>query len=99
MEISYLSIRVAILIVYRTAKTQRYNDRMQKVGNSLHEVSELPNIDLLSVDYTALLIDIDKEITFIHNYICDKYRHRFPELDSLVHHPIDYAHMVRTIGL
>ncbi|KAJ8436938.1 hypothetical protein Cgig2_017363 [Carnegiea gigantea] len=71
---------------------------MQKVGNSLHEVSELPNIDQLSVDYTALLIDIDKEITFIRNYISDKYRHRFLELDSLVHHPIDYAHMVRKIG-
>jgi len=42
-------------------------------------------------------MDVDKEITFIHNYICDKYHHRFLELDSLVHHPIDYAHMVRKI--
>ena len=28
----------------------------------------------------------------------DKYRLKFPELESLVHHPIDYARVVKAIG-
>ena len=42
-------------------------------------------------------MDIDKENTLIHNYICEKYSHRFPELNSFVHHPID-CHIVWKIG-
>ena len=28
----------------------------------------------------------------------DKYRLKFPELESLVHHPIDYARVVKAIS-
>ena len=28
----------------------------------------------------------------------DHYRARFPELESLVHHPVDYARVVAAIG-
>ncbi|KAL6562624.1 U4/U6-U5 snRNP complex subunit prp31 [Orobanche gracilis] len=52
----------------------------------------------LIVDCNALSVDIENEITIIHNFIRDKYRLKFPELESLVHHPIDYARVVKKIG-
>ena len=50
------------------------------------------------MDCNALSVDIENEITIIHNFISDKYRLKFPELESLVHHPIDYARVVKKIG-
>ena len=52
----------------------------------------------LIVDCNALFVDIENEIVIIHNFIRDKYRLKFPELESLVHHPIDYARVVKKIG-
>lgn len=52
----------------------------------------------LIVDCNALSVDIENEIIIIHNFIRDKYRLKFPELESLVHHPIDYARVVKKIG-
>ena len=52
----------------------------------------------LIVDCNALSVDIDNEIQTVHNFIRDKYRKKFPELESLVMHPIDYARVVRAIG-
>jgi U4/U6 small nuclear ribonucleoprotein PRP31 len=52
----------------------------------------------LIVECNALSVDIENEIVIIHNFIRDKYRLKFPELESLVHHPIDYARVVKKIG-
>ncbi|CAI6002348.1 unnamed protein product [Closterium sp. NIES-65] len=52
----------------------------------------------LIVDCNGLAVDIDNEITIVHNFIRDNYRLKFPELESLVLHPIDYARVVRRIG-
>ena len=52
----------------------------------------------LIVDCNALSVDIENEIVIIHNFIRDKYRLKFPELESLVHHPIDYARVVKKIS-
>lgn len=41
---------------------------------------------------------IENEIDFIHNFIHDKYRLKFLELESLLLHLIDYARMVKKIG-
>nr|XP_043611413.1 U4/U6 small nuclear ribonucleoprotein Prp31 homolog [Erigeron canadensis] len=41
---------------------------------------------------------IENEIEIINKFIRDKYRLKFPELGSLVHHPIDYARVVKKIG-
>ncbi|CAD6242538.1 unnamed protein product [Miscanthus lutarioriparius] len=43
-------------------------------------------------------VDIDNEITIIHNFIRDKFKLKHPLLESRVHHPIDYARVVRKIG-
>lgn len=52
----------------------------------------------LIVECNALSVEIENEIVIIHNFIRDKYRLKFPELESLVHHPIDYARVVKKIG-
>ncbi|KAK4488841.1 hypothetical protein RD792_004631 [Penstemon davidsonii] len=93
--------------VSKLQSTQRYADIMQKVENALEIGSENtsrgfvleddPEYQLI-VDCNALSVDIENEIMIIHNFIRDKYRLKFPELESLVHHPIDYARVVKKIG-
>ena len=50
------------------------------------------------MDCNQLAVDIDAEIAVIHNWVKVHYRPKFPELESLVHHPIDYARVVSAIG-
>ncbi|WOL19871.1 U4/U6 small nuclear ribonucleoprotein Prp31 [Canna indica] len=93
--------------VSKLQKTQRYNDIILKVDNALEKGSDIsisgivleddPEYQLI-VDCNALSVDIENEIIIIHNFIRDKYRLKFPELESLVHHPIDYARVVKKIG-
>lgn len=92
--------------VSKLQKTQRYNDIMQKVEEALQKddassygivLEDDPEYQLI-VDCNALSVDIENEIIIIHNFIRDKYRLKFPELESLVHHPIDYARVVKKIG-
>ncbi|KAL1804426.1 hypothetical protein DCAR_0936076 [Daucus carota subsp. sativus] len=93
--------------VSKLQKTQRYIDIMQKVESALEKESDVsthgvvleddPEYQLI-VDCNALSVDIENEIIIIHNFIRDKYRLKFPELESLVHHPIDYARVVKKIG-
>ncbi|CAH9087817.1 unnamed protein product [Cuscuta epithymum] len=94
--------------VSKLQRTQRYINIMQKVEEALEKGSENsdkgtmvleddPEYQLI-VDCNALSVDIENEIIIIHNFIRDKYRLKFPELESLVHHPIDYARVVKKIG-
>ncbi|CAN4078004.1 unnamed protein product [Withania somnifera] len=94
--------------VSKLQKSRRYIDIMQKVEDALEkEESDVTNKGVvieddpeyqLIVDCNALSVDIENEIVIIHNFIRDKYRLKFPELESLVHHPIDYARVVKKIG-
>ncbi|KAH7849090.1 hypothetical protein Vadar_012850 [Vaccinium darrowii] len=91
--------------VSKLHKTQRYLDIMKKVEDALEKRSDLSSISgivlqdyQLIVDCTALSVDIENEIIKVHNFIRDNYRLKFPELQSLVHHPIDYARVVKKIG-
>ncbi|KAI3730923.1 hypothetical protein L1987_62103 [Smallanthus sonchifolius] len=88
-------------------KTQRYTDIMKKVEDALQKGSNMSNQVMvleddpeyqLIVECNTLSVDIENEIVIIHNFIRDKYRVKFPELESLVHHPIDYARVVKKIG-
>ena len=45
-----------------------------------------------------LLLEIDIQIFNLYNLIRDKYRNKFPELESVVQDPIDYARAVKKIG-
>ncbi|CAL9087576.1 unnamed protein product [Musa acuminata var. zebrina] len=86
--------------VSKLQKTQRYNDIMQKGTDiSSHGIvlEDDPEYQVI-VDCNSLSVDIKNEIIIIHNFIRDKYRLKFPELESLVHHQIDYARVVKKIG-
>ncbi|CAI9266691.1 unnamed protein product [Lactuca saligna] len=95
--------------VSKLQKTQRYTDVMKKVEDALEKGSDMsiqnqamvleddPEYQLI-VECNTLSVDIENEIVIIHNFIRDKYRLKFPELESLVHHPIDYARVVKKIG-
>ena len=52
----------------------------------------------LVVECNALTVEVDNDIAVVHQFIRDKYRAKFPELESLVLHPIDYARVVKAIG-
>ncbi|KAG2446240.1 hypothetical protein HXX76_000832 [Chlamydomonas incerta] len=60
-------------------------------------LEEDPTYKLL-VECNRLAVDIDNEIAIVHNFVRDKYRPKFPELESLVHHPLDYARVVQRVG-
>ncbi|KAH7515735.1 hypothetical protein FEM48_Zijuj10G0057900 [Ziziphus jujuba var. spinosa] len=97
--------------VSKLQNTQRYAEIMQKVEDALQKDSDASNQGVdqgivleddpeyqLIVECNSLSVDIENEIVIIHNFIRDKYRLKFPELESLVHHPIDYARVVKKIG-
>ncbi|KAH8933172.1 hypothetical protein BDL97_18G016200 [Sphagnum fallax] len=93
--------------VAKLQKSQRYHDIMKKVDEAMAEGTESSGKALVSeddpeyqliVDCNTLSVDIDNEIVIIHNFIRDKYRAKFPELESLVLHPIDYSRLVKQIG-
>ena len=46
----------------------------------------------------TLSTSIDNEIILVHKYIRDHYSTRFPELETLVSNPLDYAKSVAIIG-
>ncbi len=50
------------------------------------------------MECNRLAVDMDNEIAVVHTFVRDKYRPKFPELESLVHHPLDYARVVQRIG-
>jgi len=61
-------------------------------------VHSLPLSAQLIVECNAQTVEVDDEIVAVHAFIRDRYKAKFPELESLVLHPIDYARVVRAIG-
>lgn len=53
---------------------------------------------MLIVESNALVTEIQTEIQVIHKYVRDRYAKKFPELESLVLNPLDYARVVKRIG-
>lgn len=47
------------------------------------------------MDCNQLAVDIDNEIVVVYNFLRDRYKTKFPELESLVHNPLDYARVVQ----
>eukprot|EP01087_Luapelamoeba_hula_P019608 TRINITY_DN6513_c0_g1_i2.p1 TRINITY_DN6513_c0_g1~~TRINITY_DN6513_c0_g1_i2.p1 ORF type:complete len:525 (-),score=100.12 TRINITY_DN6513_c0_g1_i2:44-1468(-) len=52
----------------------------------------------LVVEATNMTTEIADEISIVHKFIRDHYAKKFPELESLVMNPVDYAHTVKRIG-
>jgi U4/U6 small nuclear ribonucleoprotein PRP31 len=60
-------------------------------------VEDNPEYKLL-VQSNAHAVSIDNEIILVHKFIRDHYAVRFPELETLVGNPLDYAKCVSIIG-
>lgn len=60
-------------------------------------IEDNPEYHLLTQSNT-LSTNIDTEIMIVHKYIRDHYSIRFPELETLVTNPLDYAKVVSIIG-
>ncbi|KAF6137039.1 hypothetical protein GIB67_030803 [Kingdonia uniflora] len=78
-----------------------------KVEAALHKGSDLSNHGLvlqddpkyeLIIDCNALSVDIENKVIIIQNFVRDNYHLNFPELELLVHHPIDDALVVKKTG-
>lgn len=52
----------------------------------------------LVVEANALSAELDQEIILVNKFIRDHYRSKFPELETLVRNPLDYAKAVHLIG-
>eukprot|EP00798_Chlamydomonas_sp_ICE-L_P000438 gene438-1836_t len=92
--------------VAKLQSTGVYKSVMKRVKEALKDPLALvvqgpleddPTYQLL-VQCNKLAVDIDNETAVVHNFIRDKYRLKFPELESLVHHPVDYARVVTRIA-
>ncbi|XP_074270471.1 U4/U6 small nuclear ribonucleoprotein Prp31 homolog [Silene latifolia] len=79
-------------------KSQRFNAILRKIEQDGIISEDDPDDCRFIIDCNTLLVDIENEIIQIYNYIRDNYRLKFPELESLIHHPIEYAVVVKKIG-
>lgn len=63
------------------------------IGN----IEDHPEYELLTQS-NQLSTSIDSEIVLVHKYIRDHYSVRFPELETLVANPLEYAKVVAILG-
>ncbi|XP_065898925.1 U4/U6 small nuclear ribonucleoprotein Prp31-like [Dysidea avara] len=52
----------------------------------------------LIVESNNMLVELDTEINVIHKFTRDNYAKRFPELESLIHTPMEYIKTVKALG-
>ncbi|KAK9245571.1 hypothetical protein V1506DRAFT_537725 [Lipomyces tetrasporus] len=72
----------------------KYSESPDSAGGN---VEDNPEYKLL-VEVNNLAADITNEIAALHKYVAEKYRPRFPELESLVLNSVEYANTVKVIG-
>ncbi|TXG72202.1 hypothetical protein EZV62_000781 [Acer yangbiense] len=78
-------------------KTQKYSDIMHNLEVAFQRESNDNDYQLI-VDCNALSVDIDNEIVAVHNFIRDKYRLKFAELESIIGNEMDLT-LVNLEGL
>lgn len=69
----------------------------EKQTTHVGSIEDNPEYHLLTQSNT-LSTSIDSEIILVHKFIRDHYSIRFPELETLVGNPLDYAKVVTIIG-
>jgi U4/U6 small nuclear ribonucleoprotein PRP31 len=69
----------------------------EKQTTFIGSIEDNPEYHLLTQSNT-LSTSIDSEIILVHKFIRDHYSIRFPELETLVGNPLDYAKVVTIIG-
>ena len=89
--------------VVSVARSSRINDALSQVekhgeGGGTGALDDDDPLYRLIVDCNQLVVEIDSELSDVHNFLKDRYRRKFPELESLVQHSVDYARVVKAIG-
>ncbi|KAK7511330.1 pre-mRNA splicing factor [Phyllosticta citriasiana] len=69
----------------------------EKQTKNIGSIEDNPEYKLLTQSNT-LSTSIDGEIILVHKFIRDHYSVRFPELETLITNPLDYAKTVAIIG-
>lgn len=88
-----------------SARLRSITDRIQKFaqeGSSLGSTAgasleDHPEYELI-VEATNMTLELGDEMSIVHKFIRDNYAKRFPELESIVTSPVDYANAVKRIG-
>ncbi|CAI4213677.1 unnamed protein product [Parascedosporium putredinis] len=71
--------------------------RSQGQTNVVGNVEDHPEYQLLTQS-NGLSTHIDSEIVLVHKFIRDHYSARFPELETLISNPLEYAKVVAILG-
>ncbi|KAL8770116.1 MAG: hypothetical protein Q9209_004154 [Squamulea sp. 1 TL-2023] len=92
------AVDIALTFVRRLQKVAHYQSLPPDKQNSyVGSVEDNPEYHLLTQANT-LSTSIDNEIILVHKFIRDHYSTRFPELETLVTNPLDYAKTVAIVG-
>jgi U4/U6 small nuclear ribonucleoprotein PRP31 len=68
----------------------------RKCSEMIGNLESDPEYQLI-VEANSLAVEIDNEISLIHKFVKEKYQKRFPELDSLIMHEMDYIKAVKEL--
>nr|GEX60658.1 hypothetical protein [Tanacetum cinerariifolium] len=92
-NVSKIKIKDHSMQMISKLNSQEHSSKFQERGSDI--MSELSLVvqddDSVIMQCNTLCADIDNEISMIHNFFFEKYCLKFPQLASLVRHPIDYA--------
>lgn len=92
------AVDIALTFLPRIQKVAHYQSLPPDKQNTfVGSVEDNPEYHLLTQANT-LSTSIDNEIILVHKFIRDHYSTRFPELETLVTNPLDYAKTVAIIG-
>jgi U4/U6 small nuclear ribonucleoprotein PRP31 len=90
----HLSRIAALTCLLRPQKIAHYQSiPPEKRTTTIGSVEENPEYKLLTQS-NSLSTSIDAEIILVHKFIRDHYSTRFPELETLITNPLDYARTV-----
>lgn len=72
-------------------------EKHSSLGKESGALEDHPEYELI-VEATNITLELGEEISVVHKFIRDHYAKRFPELESIVANPVDYANAVKRIG-
>ncbi|KAH6854413.1 hypothetical protein B0I37DRAFT_29698 [Chaetomium sp. MPI-CAGE-AT-0009] len=78
-------------------KIAHYQSQPAEATDTVGSVEDHPEYHLLTQS-NSLSTQIDNEIVLVHKFIRDHYSVRFPELETLITNPLEYAKAVAILG-
>ncbi|KAJ3091894.1 U4/U6-U5 snRNP complex subunit prp31 [Quaeritorhiza haematococci] len=78
-------------------KVDKFRNTPRQPAENVGPVEEDPEYKVI-VQANNTMVDIDSEILIVHKFVRDHYSPKFPELESLILNPLDYARAVKAIG-